>query len=61
MIIPLVPPPVQPLTKPGKRLIDRGARENLSLDEAEAEIAKIKQRTTTTQAVRLNVSWVIEE
>ncbi|MHB8973729.1 MAG: hypothetical protein ACYC3X_26100 [Pirellulaceae bacterium] len=58
---PPVAPPVTPPVKPGKKLIDSGTRENLSLAEAEAEIARVRQKAIGGQVTRVNVSWVIEE
>ncbi len=62
-VAPIDPPvqPIQPLPKPGKRLVDSGTRENLNLTEAEGEIARVRRRAGSTQVVRVNVSWVIEE
>jgi hypothetical protein len=58
---PPVEPPVEPPVKPGKKLVDSGRRENLSLAEAENEIARLRQRSKGTQVVRISVSWIIEE
>jgi hypothetical protein len=54
---PLVEPPV----KPGKKVVDSGTRENLSLAEAENEIARLRKKSKGNQVTRINVSWVIEE
>ena len=54
-------PPVTPPSKPGKKVIDSGTRENLSLTEAEGEIARVRQKAKGAQVARINVSWVIEE
>jgi hypothetical protein len=51
----------KPPAKPGKKVVDSGARENLSISEAEAEIARLRQKASNTQVARINVSWVIEE
>ena len=42
-------------------MVDSGTRENLSLAEAEGEIARLRQKSKGTQVARINVSWVIEE
>jgi hypothetical protein len=47
--------------KPGKKVVDQGARENLSLSEAEDEIARLKQKVQEGQMTRVNVSWMTEE
>ncbi len=57
---PDVGPPLPPVG-PGKRVVDRGTRENLSLAEAEEEIAKVREKSKGTRVARVNVSWVIEE
>jgi hypothetical protein len=59
-INPPITPPVTPPVK-GKKVVDSGMRENLSLSEAESEIAHLRQKTKETQVTRINVSWVIEE
>jgi hypothetical protein len=59
--IDLLTPPVSPPVKPGKKVVDRGTRENLSLAEAENEIARLRQKSKETQVARINISWVIEE
>jgi hypothetical protein len=60
---PIAPPvpPTKPPTKSGKKVVDSGSRENMSLMEAESEIARIRQFAKSTQVARINVSWVIEE
>ena len=58
---PPITPPVKPPVKPGKKVVDSGTRENLSLAEAEGEIARIRQKAKDGQVARVNVSWVIEE
>jgi hypothetical protein len=58
---PPITPPVKPPIKPGKKVVDSGTRENLSLTEAEGEIARVRQKAKGGQVARVNVSWVIEE
>jgi hypothetical protein len=58
---PPVIPPVRPAVKPGKRVVDRGVRENLSLAEAETQIAELRQQAQAGQVTRISVSWVTEE
>ena len=60
-VSPPVVPPVKPPVKPGRKVVDSGTRENLSLTEAEGEIARVRQKAKSTQVTRINVSWVIEE
>jgi hypothetical protein len=60
-VAPPTAPPVKPPIKPGKKVVDSGTRDNLSLTEAEAEIARLRQKATGGQVARVNVSWVIEE
>lgn len=49
------------IEKLGKKVVDSGTRENLSLAEAEAEIARLRKAAKGGQVARVNVSWVIEE
>ncbi len=58
---PPVTPPVEPPVDPGKKVVDSGARENLSLIEAENEIARLRKTRKSNQVARINVSWIIEE
>jgi hypothetical protein len=62
---PLVKPPIAPLVEPpverGKKVVDSGTRENLSLAEAENEIARLRKNSKGNQVARINVSWIIEE
>ena len=58
---PPVEPPARPPVKPGRKVIDSGTRENLSLAEAENEIARLRQKSKGAQVARINVSWIIEE
>jgi hypothetical protein len=58
---PPVDPPPKPPVKPGKKVVDSGTRENLSLAEAESEIARVQQKVKGAQVARINVSWIIEE
>jgi len=55
------PPPVAPPTKPGKKVIDRGVRENLTVAQASDEIERLRQKAKGSQVARINVSWLIEE
>jgi len=57
---PPIDPQVPPI-KPGKKVVDSGTRENMSVTEAESEIARVRQKAKSTQVARINVSWVIEE
>lgn len=58
---PPITPPVTPPVGPGKKVVDSGTRENLSLAEAENEIAHLRKNSKGNQVARINVSWVIEE
>lgn len=58
---PPIDSPTRPPVKPGRKVVDSGSRENLSLTEAESEIARLRQKSKGTQVARVNVSWVIEE
>jgi hypothetical protein len=58
---PPITPPIEPPVKPGKKVVDRGMRENISLAEAEYEIACLRKKSQGNQVARINVSWVIEE
>jgi hypothetical protein len=50
-----------PSTKVGKKVVDRGSREDLTLAEAEGELSRLRQQIKGKQSARLNVSWVVEE
>lgn len=54
-------PPIKPAGGGGKKVIDTGTKENLSLPDAESEIARIRRITKRNQAARINLSWIIEE
>jgi hypothetical protein len=58
---PPVEPPDGPPVTPGRKVVDSGVRENLSLVEAEREIARLRQKSKGAQVTRINVSWIIEE
>jgi len=58
---PVVEPPTEPPVEPGKKVVDRGTRENMSLDEADQEIARLRQKSKGARVARITVSWVIEE
>jgi hypothetical protein len=58
---PPITPPIKPPVKLEKKVVDSGMRENLSLAEAEGEIARLRKKTKSEQEARVNVSWVIEE
>ena len=61
IVRPLVAPTIKPIVNPAKKVIDTGTRENMSLTEAEGEIARLRQKAKSSQVARINVSWVIEE
>jgi hypothetical protein len=48
------------MAKPGKKVVETGSRENLTLSEVEAEIARLRKKSSGTRVARLSVSWVIE-
>jgi hypothetical protein len=60
-----VEPPTKPTPKsparPGKKVVDSGTRENLSLADAESELSRIRQKSKDKQVARIGISWVIEE
>jgi hypothetical protein len=56
---PTAPAPVSVI--PGKRVVDRGQQEGLSVAEAERLLARLRQQRKETQVARITVSWVIEE
>ena len=53
----VTPPP----KKAGKTIVDTGSRDNLTLDEAENEIGRLRKQVKDKQTARVNVSWVVEE
>jgi len=58
---PPIAPPIEPPVKVGKKVVDSGTRENMSLAEAENEIARLRKKSQGNQVARISVSWVIEE
>lgn len=60
---PVSPPIVPPLPSApkGKRVVDSGTRSDLTVETAEAELARLRQKIKSVQSARINVSWVIEE
>jgi len=58
---PPVAPPPKSLTPLGKKVVDSGSKENLSVAQAEKLVVYLRQTTNETQVARINVSWVIEE
>jgi hypothetical protein len=55
------PEPSHPPVRPGKRVVESGQKEGLSLAETESLIARLRQQSKGTQVTRISVSWVIEE
>ena len=58
---PRVDPPVKPPVRQGKKVIDSGSRDNLSLEEAESEIVQVREKSRGTKVAWINMSWIIEE
>jgi hypothetical protein len=60
-VVPPITPPITPPVKPGKKIVDSGSKQSLSFAEAEAEIARLRQKTHDGQQACVSLSWVIEE
>ncbi len=54
-----VPPPVPP--KPGKKTVKHDSLPDLSLDDAQSLLTKLKNELTARQEIRLDVTYTIEE
>ena len=54
-------PPKKPPVKPGKKVVESASKENLSVAEAEDEVARLREKVKETQIARISLSWVIEE
>lgn len=58
---PAVAPAANPPTNSGKKIVDKGSRENLTLSEAEIELRQVSEKSKEHRVARINISWVIEE
>ena len=57
-----VEPPVSvPEAKPGKKVVESKAVEGLTLNDASEKLADLKRNIKSSQTIRINVSWIIEE
>ena len=58
-------PPEPPVTPPppskGKRVVDQGSRQGLSLTDAELLLTNIRQKTTESSSTDVSITWRIEE
>lgn len=54
-------PTVVTPTPQGKRIVDEGRKEGLSLAAAQDSLKELTQKTQSGQVVRINLSWLIEE
>lgn len=58
-------PPEPPVTPPppsaGKRIVDQGSRQGLSLLDAESLLTEIRQKATDTSTTDMSIAWRIEE
>lgn len=63
--LPVTPQPavttVTPPRIPGKKVVGQGTKENLTLDAAERELSELRNRTPAGHAIRISLSWVVEE
>jgi hypothetical protein len=58
-----LPPPSEdrPKEKPGRKIVNHGAKQNLALPEAKELISKLDRDLRAGQTVQLNISWIVEE
>jgi hypothetical protein len=57
-----VPPDLpEPPKKSGRRVVDRGAKPELSLDEANEFLTRLATGLKSGQVLRLSLSWTVEE
>ena len=54
-------PPLIPVAKPGKKVVESSAAQGLTLDAASEKLAELKRKAKPSQTIRINVAWVIEE
>jgi hypothetical protein len=54
---PVPPPP----TKRGKRIVDQGTEQNVSLAVAKELVSNLEKKVAKNRQARLNISWIIEE
>ncbi|MAX35346.1 phage resistance protein [Gimesia sp.] len=57
----VTPPDIKPPVKLRKQVVAEDARQNLSLQAAQKELAQLAENLKQDQSVRVNVSWVIEQ
>jgi hypothetical protein len=53
------PPPLPPTT--GKRVVDQGSKQGLTITDAEALLVQLRSKTTEASSTDLTVTWRIEE
>lgn len=58
---PSITPPVKPPVAKDKKVVGHGSQEGLSLDAAKQSLADLTGKVKPGQAVRINLSWLIEE
>ncbi len=54
-------PPLKPPVKPGRREVQWGSNEDLTIAEAEACLSQVSSDMKPGQTARINLGWVIEE
>lgn len=60
-VTPPAKPPVQPPVTPGKRVVNQGAKQDLSTAAAKELLTSLDKQVKAGQTARISVSWVIEE
>jgi len=54
-------PPVEPPMAKGKRVVDRGTKQDLSLAEAKQTLEEVGRKVSANRTARVSVNWVVEE
>jgi hypothetical protein len=55
------PPEPKPQPKPGKRVVNQGSEQNMSLGDAKKMLSTLEKQATQKQEIHVNMSWIIEE
>ena len=54
-------PEPKPPAETGKRIVNQGAEQNVSLADAKGLLSKLENQVAEKQEIHVNISWIIEE
>jgi hypothetical protein len=57
----VTPPEPKPQPKPGKKVVNQGSEQNMSLGDAKKMLSTLEKQATQKQEIHVNMSWIIEE